>query len=87
MTHTNVQTKPKHSNLTQVRWTDEQFQELRKIAFESEKQVGVYIRDFMIEHHPQLAPKIKTSNCNQSIFKSTALLQKAKNTQIHTVIF
>ncbi len=57
MTHTNVQTKPKHSNLTQVRWTDEQFQELRKIAFESEKQVGVYIRDFMIEHHPQLAPK------------------------------
>lgn len=59
MSNTNDQTKPNHSNLTQVRWTDNQLKELKKIAYEQDTKVAVYIRDFIVKHHPQLDPQNK----------------------------
>ncbi|HHP0322895.1 hypothetical protein [Acinetobacter baumannii] len=54
MTTSNVQTKPKHTELTQVRWTKAQLKVLKKIAYEKDTKVAIYIRDFMVKHHPEL---------------------------------
>ncbi|MFN3289080.1 MAG: hypothetical protein ACK410_01310 [Acinetobacter sp.] len=54
MTLTNIQTKPKHTELTQVRWTKKQLKALKKIAFENDTKIAIYIRDFMVKHHPEL---------------------------------
>ena len=53
MTTSNVQTKPKHTELTQVRWTKAQLKVLKKIAYEKDTKVAIYIRDFMVKHHPE----------------------------------
>lgn len=54
MTTSNVQTKPKHTELTQVRWTKAQLKVLKKIAYEKDTKIAIYIRDFMVNHHPEL---------------------------------
>lgn len=54
MTTTNEQTKLKHTELTAVRWTKHQLKMLKKIAFENETQPAVYIRDFILQHHPEM---------------------------------
>lgn len=54
MTTSNVQTKPKHTKLTQVRWTEKQLKVLKKIAYEKDTKIAIYIRDFMVKHHPEL---------------------------------
>lgn len=54
MTTANVQTKPKHTELTQVRWSKKQLKALKKIAFEHDTKIAIYIRDFMVKHHPEL---------------------------------
>ena len=54
MTTSNVQTKPKHTELTQVRWTKAQLKVLKKIAYEKDTKIAIYIRDFMVKHHPEL---------------------------------
>ncbi len=54
MTTANDQTKLKHTELTAVRWTKHQLKMLRKIAYENETQPAVYIRDFMLQHHPEM---------------------------------
>ncbi|EOE4589374.1 MULTISPECIES: hypothetical protein [Acinetobacter] len=54
MTTSNVQTKPKHTELTQVRWTKAQLKVLKKIAYEKDTKVAIYIRNFMVNHHPEL---------------------------------
>lgn len=54
MTTSNVQTKPKHTELTQVRWTKKQLKVLKKIAYEKDTKIAIYIRDFMVNNHPEL---------------------------------
>lgn len=54
MTTSIVQTKQNHTELTQVRWTKEQLKALKKIAFDQDKKPAVYIRDFILEHHPEM---------------------------------
>lgn len=54
MTTINEQTKPKHTELTAVRWTKHQLKMLKKIAYENETQPAVYIRDFILQHHPEM---------------------------------
>ena len=54
MTTSNVQTKPNHTELTQVRWTKAQLKVLKKIAYEKDTKIAIYIRDFMVKHHPEL---------------------------------
>ncbi|CAI6140975.1 TPA: hypothetical protein LUJ70_001411 [Acinetobacter baumannii] len=49
------QTKQLHTQTTMVRWTEPQFETLRKLAFEQKKQPAVFIREFILKHCPELA--------------------------------
>lgn len=55
MNKLNDQTKQHHTELTPVRWTKQQSEALRKIAFNHKKKPAVFIREFMLEHLPELS--------------------------------
>ena len=55
MNKLNDQTKQHHTELTPVRWTKQQSEALRKIAFDHKKKPAVFIREFMLKNLPELS--------------------------------
>lgn len=51
----NEQTKQHHTELTPVRWTKQQAEALRHIAFNHKKKPAVFIREFMLANLPELS--------------------------------